>query len=524
MMNRRGFLQRSLAATGTISGSVRTSISGTEGHHLPDTEYPHPNSAGRELPDPEYPAHPNVIWVFGDQHRAQALTFNGDPNVRTPCLERAEINGINFSRNVSGYPLCAPFRGSLLTGLYPHKCVPRNGYPLPAGQKTIADVFNSHGYDTAYFGKWHLGAWDERNGRAAFYITDPSRRGNFHTWVGYQDNDSPWDCWVHGGCGKDAFHYRLPGYETDELTNLLIKYLKKKGEEQRTGRGKPFFAVLSVEPPHDPYGAPQRFMGRFNPQHIELRENVERSSKFRENVPRDLTAYYAAIEALDWNYGRVIQTLEETGLYFSTHILFFSDHGDMLGSHGLYGKAVPYEEAIRTPMIISGGQPRYDGWLNGRVPVLTSQVDIAPTTLGLCGIPKADWMVGTDYSHYRYNKTADLYTYEYDWIAHSTRAVFPEPDSVYLQNIVPDGKRGIVTNPLLGNPGATSWRGLVTKEGWKYVCFNDFSWLMFNLNEDPYEESNLVYNNKYRNERKKLIERLKQWVADTGDEFTVPKD
>jgi arylsulfatase A-like enzyme len=354
-MNRRTFFQTSLAATSAVASFAK--------------EYSGP-PAGHYLPDQTLPARPNVIWILGDQFRAQALPFNGDPNAWTPCLERAEINGVNFTRNVSGYPLCCPFRGSLLTGLYPHRCVPGHEYPLPAGQKAIADVFNSQGYDTAYFGKWHLGGWRERDGRAAFFITDPSRRGNFHTWMGYQDNDSQWDCWIHGGNGKDAFHYRLPGYETDELTNLLIKYLKERGEAHKNGNGKPFFAVLNVQPPHRPYIAPQSFMEKYNPQRIELRANVAQDSKIREVVRRDLAGYYAMIENLNWNYGRVIQTLEEMGLLFNTHILFFADHGDMHGSHGLYEKTNPYEESMRTPMIISGGQPRYDGWKTGRVPAL----------------------------------------------------------------------------------------------------------------------------------------------------------
>ena len=483
-MNRRSFFQSSLTAAGTLSSLAQTSPVSPGGHHLPD---------------PEMPAHPNVIWILGDQLRAQALATNGDPNARTPCLDRAAINGVNFTQNISGYPLCCPFRGSMLTGLYPNHCVPGHEYPIPAGQKTIADVFNSHGYDTAYFGKYHLGGWKERDGRAAFFIIDPSLRGNFRTWAGYQDNDSQWDCWVHGGVGKDAFHYRLPGYETDEMTNLLIRYLKERGEEQKKGQGKPFFAVLSVQPPHPPYVAPESFMKNYNPQQIELRPNVAHSSAVRERARRDLAGYYAMLENLDWNYGRVISTLEELSLYFNTHVLFFADHGDMHGSHGQYEKTKPYEESIRTPMIISGGQPRYDGWKTGRVPALLNQVDIAPTTLGLCGIAKPSWMAGSDYSHYRIEKSP----------AQS------DPDSAYLQSIIPVGGQDCVNTP---------YRGLVTQDGWKYVCFNNLSWLMFNLNEDPYEESNLAHNSAYRNERKRLIARLKQWVADTGDAFTIPED
>jgi arylsulfatase A-like enzyme len=216
--------------------------------------------------------------------------------------------------------------------------VPGHEYPLPAGQKTIADVFNDSGYHTAYFGKWHLGGWHERDGRAAFFITDPARRGGFQTWTGYESNNSQWDCWVHGGEGKAAFHYRLRGCETDELTNLLIRYIKDRAEEQKGGGGKPFFDALSVQPPHDPYVAPAEFMAKYNPGRLQLRPNVAHSTALEREVRRDLAGYYAMIENLDWNYVRVVQTLDQVGLPFNTHMFFFADHGDMHGSRGMLRK------------------------------------------------------------------------------------------------------------------------------------------------------------------------------------------
>src|SRR5699024_7737471 len=126
---------------------------------------------------------PNVIWIFGDQHRAQALSCNGNPNVRTPNIDTLAATGVNFNQAVSGYPLCCPYRGSLLTGVYPHKSVPKHEAQLPPEQPTIANVFNEAGYDTAYFGKWHLDGFNEANGRAAHHIIPPKRRGGFKQWT-----------------------------------------------------------------------------------------------------------------------------------------------------------------------------------------------------------------------------------------------------------------------------------------------------------------------------------------------------
>ena len=444
-------------------------------------------------------ARPNVIWVFDDQHRAQALSCMGDVNVNTPNLDAMAAQGVNFTSAVSGFPLCCPFRGSLVAGRYPHKCVPGHEYPLPDGQPTIANVFRDNGYRTAWFGKWHLSGWHERDGRAAMHITPVEKRGGFETWAGYDNNNSQYDCWVHGGTGKDAFHYRLPGYETDELTNLLIRYIKEQSDALKSGTGKPFFAAMSVQPPHNPYVAPEGWMKRHNPAQLQLRPNVPNVPSIVARARRELAGYYGMIENLDWNTGRIRKALDEAGLAFNTHILFFSDHGDMHGSNGQFLKMTPHEESIRIPFLIGGEQPHgYDGRGNGRFPVPLNHVDIAPTTLGLCGIAKPGWMEGTDYSHYR--------------IKRKPSAV--EPDSAYLQSVVPTMHGDSVDKP---------WRGIVTRDNWKYVCFEGVSFLMFNLNEDPYEQANLAHNVRYRQERKRLTGRLKQWVSDTGDKFNVPE-
>jgi arylsulfatase A-like enzyme len=444
------------------------------------------------------PQRPNVIWILGDQHRAQALGCAGDPNVSTPNLDTMAAQGVRFTAAVSGMPLCCPARGSFLTGLYPHQCVPGHEYPLPDGQKTLAHVFNDAGYSTAYFGKWHLAGFHESEGRSAMRIVPPEKRGGLQTWIGYDNNNSQYDCWVHGGSGKDSFHYRLAGYETDALTDLLVKYIKDQSAAAKAG--KPFFAALSVEPPHDPYIAPPEFMQRHTPGRVELRPNVPNVPSILEPARRFLAGYYAQIENLDWNVGRVRRALDEAGLAQDTHILFFSDHGDMQGSHGQFKKMTPHEESIRIPFILSGGQPQgYEGWANGQFAVPLNHVDISATTLGLCDIARPNWMRGTDYSRYRVRRPG--------------RPAVSEPDSAYLQSVIPTGHADSVDKP---------WRGIVTKDGWKYVCFENISWMMFHLAEDPYEQVNLAHNSKFRAERGKLLSRLKQWVGDTGDKFALP--
>jgi len=438
----------------------------------------------------------NVIWVFGDQHRAQALGINGDSNVHTPNMDNLAMSGVHFTNAVSGFPLCCPARGSILTSKYPHECVPGHEHRLPEDQPTIANVFNDAGYHTAYFGKWHLDGFNEAEGRAAMHIVPSERRGGFQTWVGYENNNSQYDCWVHGGEDENAFHYRLPGYETDALTDLFVDYLNERGHDKRVGQDKPFFAALSVQPPHDPYIAPGNNRRGHSASQVTLRPNVPDVTRVSEKAQKDLSGYYAMIENLDWNLGRVQKALTDNDLDFDTHIMFFSDHGDMHGSHGQFKKMTPHEEAIRIPFIISGEQPFY-GRMTGDCSAPINHVDIAPTTLGLCGIDVPEWMAGTNYASYRLH------------------GVHPkgEPDSAYLQSVIPTGHGDSVDKP---------WRGIVTQDGWKYVCFEGMPWLMFNLNEDPYEQVNLAHNANYAGRRKKLNDRLKQWVDDTEDQFTLP--
>lgn len=446
------------------------------------------------------PNHKNVLWIISDQHRAQALGINGDPNVHTPNLDMLAKTGVQFSDAVSGCPLCCPFRGSMLTGNYPHKAVPGHEYRLPPEQKTIADVFNEQGYDTFYLGKWHLDGFHESEGRAAHHIVPPGRRGHFKKWVGFENNNSQWDCWVHGGEGESAFHERLNGYETDVLTDRMIDYLDEKGKARRQGSREPFFAVLSVQPPHDPYIAPPEFMGRHNRAGVRFRENVPNLPPIRERAGEELSGYYAMIENLDMNIGRILEALRRNDLGFDTHIIFFSDHGDMHGSHGQFRKTTPYEEAVRVPFIISGEQPMgYERRGCGKAPgVLINHVDIAPTTLGLCGIPTPDWMTGVDYSHYRL----------------LDNPVHEEPESAFLQSVIPTMHWDSIDKP---------WRGVVTRDGYKYVCLPGMPWLLYHLKEDPYEQVNLAHNSCYRSKLLELNTLLRSWVEKTGDCFEVPE-
>ncbi|MCC2686217.1 MAG: sulfatase [Paenibacillaceae bacterium] len=450
---------------------------------------------------------PNVVWIVVDQMRAQAMSHRGDPNVSTPNLDRMAIEGVNFTRAISGTPLCCPFRGSMLTGRYPHRSsVPALNSPLSTEAVTVAHAFREQGYRTAYIGKWHLDGnrpeldmSDPENRKEVRYIPQ-DRRGGFEDWWAYENNNQPFHCYVHTDDEQGRpKRFRLDGYETDALTDLFLNWLRNR---TRQSPGQPFFGVLSVQPPHDPYVAPAEDMARHRPGQIELRPNVPPATSVQERASVELSGYYAAIERIDANMGRIREELRQLGLDQNTYVFFFSDHGDMHGSHGQFRKMAPWDEAIRIPFLVAG--PTRKSYKVQTCPALVNHVDIAPTTLGLCGISAPPCMEGFDYS---------------PWILQSDSPANALPASAYLSLPVPTAMQtGLIPEEGIDRP----FRGVVTLEGWKYVALEGQPWLMYNLNEDPYETVNLAHNIFYKEKRQQLHEILLEWVRLTEDSFELP--
>jgi len=434
---------------------------------------------------------PNVIWIFGDQHRPQAMGNMGDPNLHTPNLDRMVAEGLQFRNAYAGAPICSPFRGTLLTGRYAHQCVPINGAPLPEGQPTISHMLRDRGYQTCYLGKWHVAGTENRTGGWKKLVPE-WQRAAWDEWVGYDNNNKQWDCWVHGGLGKDFFHSRLDGFETDVLTDMLIERVRNWGKQQAEDAGaKPFFAVLSVQPPHSPYVAPEEWMARHTPGEIQLRPNVPPVQWVRDRARRELAGYYAQIENIDWNVGRVMNALHETGLYQNTVVMFFSDHGDMHGCQGRFNKNTPYQEAAMMPMIIWGERVKY-GSGGGIKDDIFNYTDIVPTTLGLAGIETPAELPGFDFSRYWVQRELDD----------------TPPDAALLGNY--------------GHRGLPQWRAVVTRD-WKYAVMPGQPWLLYDLRNDPYETHNCVWLSTWYPQRRQLHDRLAQMLKDVGDDFPMPE-
>ena len=190
------------------------------------------------------------------------------------------------------------------------------------------------------------------------YWVHPDNRGGFEDWFGFNlSNNFYRTFYCHG---EQVAPLALDGYQTDALTDLSLQYLSDYDFDQ------PWFHVLSVESPHPGAGGNPKYEGfpvpseyeeRFEPGRIRLRDNVP--SDKRDQAGQRLCGYYAMIANLDYNVGRILDWLDQTDQSQQTLVVFFSDHGDMLGSHAQWGKSSPWEEAIRIPFIIAKVGGRY---------------------------------------------------------------------------------------------------------------------------------------------------------------------
>lgn len=394
---------------------------------------------------------PNILWFFSDQHRGQALGCAGDVNVRTPHLDRLAGDGIRFSNAYSNTPICAPFRASLYTG----KRITSHGVnslfvPLLPDHRVLPQELHDAGYITAHYGKWHLSGGD-----CPSHFVSPYFRPGWDEWVGWENSNRPWNTEYSTGNLPMPIR-RLDGYQTDAMVDLSIEWLDRRTADT------PWFHVLSIEPPHPPYTAPERNMVRVRDRDIRLRPNVANDGPDVDRHIATLRAYYAQIENLDENVGRLLDALETTGQADNTIVCYFSDHGDFMGSHGRGDKTRPELESSSIPLII-----RYPGSVPSGVSTdaLICGLDIMPTTLGLAGVSVPEYVEGIDMSPVVRGEVADL------------------RDSVLLQY---DQSFFGTSRPW------ETFRSYVTKR-WMYSRFlvRDQSHL-YDLESDPYQLNNLI--------------------------------
>ena len=314
---------------------------------------------------------PNILWFCADQQRFDTIQALGNPHIRTPNLDRLAAEGVAFTHAFCQSPICTPSRASFLTGRYAGNvrgCMNGNeewGEGAPLVTKLLADK----GYDCGLSGKLHLAGASGReeprpqeDGYRVFHWShDPEDRypsGHVYAdWLAAQG-------YALRDLREDPASIPPELHQTTWCTDRAIDFM---AEKRRKG---PWLMSVNAFDPHAPFDPPQEYRDRYDPAKMpsplfrpsDLTTQAAIPGDFQNparppeqfNAREVIAAYYAMIELIDENIGRLLDALEETGQRENTVFIFTSDHGEMLGDHGLLLKGCRfYEGLVRVPLIIS---------------------------------------------------------------------------------------------------------------------------------------------------------------------------
>ena len=449
----------------------------------------------------EHTQRPNLLYIFADQLRADALSYAGNSIVHTPNIDRLRQEGVLFTNATTMSPVCAAYRASLLTGKYSSSTgMVINEIRMNSNHRCIGHVLGNAGYQQAYIGKWHL--WANSTDHAImenhFVPPGPDRLGFDGYWAAYNF----WHEYYKAFYFEDDFvRHDVNGYEPDVQTDLAIGQL-----ERFRAQDGPFSMFLSYGTPHDPWtqdnvppeyyerfkdveipfpetwsDMPDQYMDRFKDPEWWLRE-------FKPQFVESQRVYYAMIANLDWNIGRLLDALDESGLRKNTIVVFTSDHGEMFGAHGRTQKMVFYDEAVRVPFIMCWPDKIQS---EASSDVCLNTPDIMPTLLSMLTLPIPEEVEGMDLSQHAMGKEG------------------PEPEAAFLQGM---------GHTYLWEDGF-EWRALRNREFTYAMYLVDRSELLFHHVSDPLQRINLAKNPDYQDVLNHFRRQLKEKMDSLHDSF-----
>ena len=484
---------------------------------------------------------PNIVFIWSDQQRQDTIKCYGNDWINTPRLNELANHSYVIDNAYCTQPVCAPARSSVMTGLYPHAAGPTvNKIPLNEDVKTIAEILEDNDYLTGHLGKWHLG--DDTVKQRGF---DEWVSVEDHTTSSYYDGELPYSDlhnWLiskgHtptgiGPTGKKIFDDTVRSFLPED--SQMATFLAEKAEDFiDRNKESPFLLYVSTFEPHSPYGGPLDDMYDpeslpTGPTFLKKPENVaeidnaraeyhssflegadQKSDEYmnnylasrgedfstREGWLKARADYFANITLVDKMVGRIVDSLKENNLYENTIIIFTSDHGEMIGDHGMLEKRTLYEESARVPMLVKLQNQNNMKRIKGSF----SQIDFVPTILSKLNQKLPENLHGQDRS------------YAFDNLDFGNNEVIIEWNGTGAINDRNLGNEKI--NELNLNPR----RSIIINRIKLNLTLND-SGELFDLNNDPYEETNLIDSPEYQEIIKSMKEKLIEWQIRTNDNF-----
>ncbi|MDF2540386.1 MAG: hypothetical protein K0S47_104 [Herbinix sp.] len=443
---------------------------------------------------------PNLIYIFADQLRYQSLGYAGDHNAITPNIDQLSEESVDLCSAISGHPVCAPYRASLLTGKYTTSTgMVINEIRMNSNHTSFANVLNDNGYETAYIGKWHMYAAElgnHYNPKNSFIPKGPDR-------LGFNDYFNAYN-FHHEYYGEAAYyHLDTPDkiycnkYEPDEQTDIAIDQLRRL-----SGGEKPFAMFLSLGTPHDPWipeNVPKAYLDKCKDKKFRLPPNyspendphaddwAKLSEQERSELTEWMRVYYAMTANLDYNIGRLMDEIRTLELNKNSIIIFTSDHGELFGAHGRRAKNIFYEEAIRVPFLI-----KWENHLEAyaKREFVFNTVDIMPSLLSMMGLPIPPEVEGNDYS-----------------------------ECIYGTKDTEDGALLMGTGPTAVFGDGYEWRAYRTRQ-YTYAIYKvDGQEFLFDNLEDPYQMNNLIDDVDYFEIKDALKQQMWEKMSRIGDQF-----
>jgi arylsulfatase A-like enzyme len=492
---------------------------------------------------------PNVLFITADQWRGDCLSVGGHPLVQTPHLDAIASEGVHFARHYAGAAPCSPARACLYTGLYQMNnrvCV--NGTPLDRRHDNIAKAARRAGYDPTLFGYT-----DQSPDPRGLDADDPSLK-TFEgvlpgfTWrLSTSDEKPSWRSWLIEQGYADALSRDVdiplsgiddpptgepPAFaaEHTETAYVADDFIRWQSEQDHTRPNgvSPWFAHVSFIRPHPPFMVPEPYNRIFSPDDVAafcgkgkaataaqhpyldfLMANQVKGHFMQgaEGLVRDwndqdhrvmAAVYYGMIAEVDAQIGRMVEAIKRSGQWDNTLLVFTSDHGEMMGDHGLLGKLGYFDQAYHIPLIIR--DPRYKNVPRRRVDQFTEAVDVMPTLIDLLdsttqskldGHSLQGAFTGTGLDNWR-----NAAHWEFDFRDIGNRRA----------------------EESLNLPSTQCNLSVLRGERYKYIHFAGLPSVLFDLQNDPHETHNLANDRAHDSIRLACAEELLSWRAEHLDQ------